>query len=662
MHDGAMQRRILPVSLAALLLLGACDGGDGGGAEAPATTSAGQVATTDDPAPADVEELLEAVADDVLLDPAQAYLDADGVLTLEGALALFSAAVTPLPDVEPAPDGDLEEMSNVLRVIQAHRAELTPEQGAVFDSVVLAGDAIDIDDVLPGPGSYRGLSTDDIQRAGAAAAQAARSHFAGKLGRTLPFPIRIVVLPETVGGMRVFGPRTLADALLMDDGGAEYCRIRVNQQKYQAGEFPFVMAHEVFHCFQFAVDEGAAGPDWVIEGTAEWAAEEFTGGNVPLSEGWARDWAATPTRPLSLRSYDAVGLYALVTEVGVPMYDYVDDLLGTPRIATVRAAAGPQLDVQWALSYAGRPSWGDPYALVAGSFSGRGAQRQLLRATVDGGPATFPNPATSRDSGAQIYSLAADGDVLVVLGKGHGGIRFDNGTELPFNGEFAGDFCLKAGGCVCENGTSTGGARRPITGQGSRSVFLGWGPQGDASPILEVQSLAQWCNDTPTPDTGASGEADGCYLGVWRTVRMNIPPVNDLPPLVGGDGMTVEFRADGTFIANYDTMEPAIAVLDEKNNVVMSFQFTGVVPGTWSVDAAGKISATGDLSGMRVVARITEPVEQEVLNMGVLELAGGLGAGGGEAGVYHVAACNGPTMTIRTVWGGGDLSIELQRV
>lgn len=646
----------------ALVVVPACsdDGGTTGAQTTETTVGAPtsvETTSTDDPVPADVEALLEVVPDDELFDPAQGYLDEDGVLTFDGALALFSAAIVPLPGVEPAPNGDVEEISNVLRVIQRHRAELTAEQSAVFDSVVLAGDALDIDDVLPGPGAYRGMSTEDIQRDASAVAQVARSHFATQLGRLLPFAIRIAVLPATVAGVPVFGPRTLADALLVEEGGTEYCRVRVNEEKYQPGEIRFVMAHEVFHCFQFAIDNGVDGPDWVVEGTAQWAAEEFTGGSVPVSEGWAARWASTPTRPISRRSYDAVGLYALVTELGVPIYDYVDDLLRSPRLATVRAAAGTQLDVEWALSYAGRPSWGDPYALAAGSFGGRGAQRQLVRATVDGGPATFPSPASSRDSGAQVYSLAADGDVLVILGDGYGGIRFDGGDAMAFTGDFAGDFCLKTGGCVCENGTPTGGAGRTIAGQGSRSVFIGWGPQGDASPILEVQSLEQWCNDVPVPDT-TGAISDGCYIGLWRTVRMNIPPVNDLPPLVGGDGMTVEFRADGTFIANYDTMQPAIAVIDDKNNVVMSFQFTGVVPGRWSVEPTGEISGSGDLTTLRVLARLIEPVEQEILNVGVLEMFGG---GAAPPGVYHVADCRGSSMTITTVWGGGNMSIELQR-
>ncbi|MGB8860233.1 MAG: hypothetical protein WCC60_13290 [Ilumatobacteraceae bacterium] len=618
-------------------------------------------AETDVAEPEDVEELLDTVADDVVFDPAQAYLDADGVLTLDGAKALFSAAFVPLPGVEPAPDGAIHEATTVLQTLEHHRSELTSEQLAVFDGVVAAGEAIDVDDVPPGAGAHRGVGTDRLLQELSAAVREARTYFATKLGRTLPFPIKVVALPAEIAGTRMFGAETLADAQLTSDASGEFCRVRVNTSKYDSRFRLFVMAHEAFHCFQFAVNDGDPGPNWVIEGTAEWAAEEYTGGANDLAAGWSNEWVISPTRPIQLRTYDAVGLYALVDELGVPMYGYVDDLLSAPRIATVRAAAGQRLDVEWALSYAGRPSWGPPYALTAGSFRGLGARRQVLRAVRDGGPVAFPSPATSRESGAQVYALAADGDVLVISGNGFGGIQFEGADQMDFTGGFAADFCLKVGGCACPNGSSTGGGGREIVGQGSRSVFVGWGPMGDASPSLEVQSLEQWCNVASLPTSSVPGQADGCITGRWTATRLNIPPAGDQPPLVGGEGMTVEFRIDGTFIANYDTMQPAFAWLDEKNNIGMETQFTGVVPGTWTVDEAGQFVGTGDTSAMRVIARLTGPAEQEVLNVSVNDLMASLGATADPVGVYHVAECAGSAMKITTTYAGGTLSIELQR-
>lgn len=647
-----MFRRALAVTFATALLLAACSSGDDGGSkDAAGSTTASQ----------DDADLLEPLADDVLLDPMQAYLDSDGVLTLEGALALFSAALVPMPGVEPAPDGDVHELSGIFAILEARRDELTPEQQEVFDRVALAGEETQVDaSASAGFGAHRRGTpiSDPVRQAVARAAAAAQGYFAGALGRALPFPIRTVVLPGTVGGERMFGDRTLADALLTSDRGGDYCRIRVNYDKYQAGDLAFVMAHEVFHCYQFAITDGEPRPDWVMEGTAEWAGEEMSGGRSGVAEGWSDEWTITPTRPLTTRTYDAVGLYALGTELNVPMYRYVDDLLRTPRLATVRNAIGERLDIEWALSYAGRESWGGKYALTAGSFSGRGPRRQFLRATVDGGPVTFPNLPGSPDSGAQVYALAADGDVLVINGNGHGGIHFDGADEAEFNGSFVGDFCLNPSGCTCPDGSTMGGAGREIVGRGSRSVFIGWGPNGDSFPNLEVQSLAQWCNAEAPTETTAS-PVDGCFIGTWQATRMNIPPVNDLPPIVGGEGMTVEFHEDGTFIANYDTMVPVVAVLDEKAGVIFEFQFTGVVPGTWAVDENNHVTGTGDISGMRVLGRITEPIQQEVMNNAIGDMAGG---GGPVAGVYHVADCSGNRLKITTVYGGGELSIELQRI
>lgn len=643
-----MFRRALAATFATAVLLAACSDDNG--------TSA----TPDSTASQDDADLLATVADDVLFDPAQAYLDEDGNLTFDGAKALFSAALTPLPGVEPAPDGDVQELTDVFMVLQAHRDELTPDQQQVFDTVALAGEETEVGgSASAGFGAHRRAATipDTVKRKISDAAASAANYYAGVMGRRLGFPIRTVVLPANVGGIPMFGDTTLADALYTSDSGGPYCRIRVNYDKYSEGELEFVMSHEVFHCFQFRITADDPVADWVMEGTAQWAAEERTGGNITLAADWSNRWATTPTRPISRRSYDAVGLYALATELNVPMYSYIDNLLRTPRIATLREAVGERLDIEWALSYAGRESWGPKYALTAGSLTGAGARRQILRATVDGGPVTFPNLPGSPDSGAQVYALAADGDVLVINGTGHGGIHFDGADEAEFNGSFVGDFCLNPSGCTCPDGSTMGGAGREIVGRGSRSVFIGWGPNGDSFPNLEVQSISQWCNAVAPTETTIE-PVGGCFIGMWQATRMNIPPVNDLPPIVGGEGMTVEFRSDGTFIANYDTMVPVVAVLDEKAGVIFEFQFTGVVPGTWAVDENNRITGTGDISAMRVLGRITEPIQQEVLNTPIGDMAGS----GAAAGVYQVADCSGNRLKITTVYGGGELSIELQRI
>ncbi|HNJ96722.1 MAG TPA: hypothetical protein PLV13_01255 [Ilumatobacteraceae bacterium] len=643
-----MFRRALAATFATALLLAAC------------SDDSGKSATPDSTASQDDADLLETVADDVLFDPAQAYFDADGNLTFDGAKALFSAALVPLPGVEPAPDGEVEELTDIFMVLQAHRDELTPEQQQVFDSVALAGEETEAGgSAAAGFGSRRRASTIPltVKRKIADAAAAAENYYAGAMGRRLGFPIRTVVLPSHVAGIRMFNDTTLADAFYTSDASGPYCRIRVNYDKYEEGELEFVMSHEVFHCFKFRITGNEPVADWVMEGTAQWAAEERTSGNITLAADWSNRWATTPTRPISRRSYDAVGLYALASELNVPLYSYVDDLLRTPRIATVRDAVGERLDIEWALSYAGRESWGAKYALTAGSFTGAGARRQILRATVDGGPVTFPNLPGSPDSGAQVYALAADGDVLVINGTGHGGIHFDGADEAEFNGSFVGDFCLNPSGCTCPDGTSMGGAGREIVGRGSRSVFIAWGPQSDSFPNLEVQSIAQWCNAVAPTETTAE-PVGGCFIGMWQATRMNIPPVNDLPPIVGGEGMTVEFRSDGTFIANYDTMVPVVAVIDEKAGIIFEFQFTGVVPGTWAVDENNRITGTGDISAMRVLGRITEPIQQEVMNTPIGDMAGS----GSAAGVYQVADCSGNRLKITTVYGGGELSIELQRI
>ncbi len=414
-----------------------------------------------------------AAASVATVDPVESFFDEEGRLPLEAAKAIFATVFAPLPGVTAAAlDGDLHESSQVLRVLLANKDQLTGEQLAVIEDV-LGPVGAPLDDLLAGSGSSAGIARDQFLRDAAAVLRESQTYFATALGRSLPFAIHVVALPEIDGAIRRFPSGVLADASLRTIDERTVCAIRLNITAVKSLLLRETAAHEMFHCYQYAIDDGR-GPAWVVEGSAEWAGAKFAG-STSVSVGWAERWVTTPNRAITRRSYDAMGLFVLGEEVGVPMFDYIDELLAAPTIATVRGRLGPELDVEWALSYAGQGGWGSAYSLATTPFSGSGPARQQVRARVNGGPAVFPLPPGDRHSGAQVYSLAAEGDVLVINANGFGGLRFDNEQELRFSGSFSADFCLLPEGCLCPDGSNVGGGGRTITATGSRSLFVGWG-------------------------------------------------------------------------------------------------------------------------------------------------------------------------------------------
>jgi hypothetical protein len=112
------------------------------------------------------------------------------------------------------------------------------------------------------------------------------------------------------------GRKVPADALALNDAGAwgvgtpAYCRVRVppTGQKLGAAALDFVLAHEVFHCFQFhLMKDWRVRTAWIIEGTADWAA--VTASQVPeaLGGGEYREYVKDPATPLFARSYSVSG-------------------------------------------------------------------------------------------------------------------------------------------------------------------------------------------------------------------------------------------------------------------------------------------------------------------------------------------------------------------
>lgn len=105
--------------------------------------------------------------------------------------------------------------------------------------------------------------------------------------------------------------------------GARGCTVEVGPLFLAASEAKqrFVLAHEVFHCYQLNLASDAtehfSRPAWLIEGGATWAgssiAEQWSGPTPEDSWLW---WLVDPKISLDERAYDAVGFFGRLAESG----------------------------------------------------------------------------------------------------------------------------------------------------------------------------------------------------------------------------------------------------------------------------------------------------------------------------------------------------------
>lgn len=636
--------------IACALVASGCVRSDTASTTVPATvgTRSGDVATA-------TSTPVEIGPGELPFDPVVEHLDANGVLTLDGALALFAATYAPLPDIEPA-SAPVEDDHSILTTLVSHRGELTAEQQVIIDLVI----------GVPGRTVFQPIRSSGHRGRPALGELAepiideARAYFADRLGRSLTIPITIADLPMYGPGGIAHFPSTDVAARATGyssspTGELDECLIQFNLDAvYDPGAFASQVAHEVFHCFQYTT--GVGRPQWVLEGQAAYAGEEYAGG-TNASRTWWPAWIRDPHRPLTERSYDAIGLYSLSAALGADPYAYFDALYATPDLSVVRAATGPALDDAWALHLANDAAWGDRYVVTGPGAPPVRGNRYNINLTLDGPPGTFSYRPGIRELGAQIYQFDAPGDIVSVASNGAtGGVRFRDGTEALFSAGTTTDFCIAPGGCVCP-----GDPPGPTVDVAGSSAFVGVGPSPGAEPIIRAISLDEWCGESASAPTVAAPTPDTCEIGTWISTSLVVPPVPGFTTVTsGGDGVVVTFGADGSFYADYDAMTPAVsqATIPDGPSASTAVTFTGALVGTWIVGADGQLVVEANGNPVGVVADLTVAGStNRILDTTLAELAGI----GGAAATFTVSLCEGSTLEVSSAYPGGSVTMVLER-
>jgi hypothetical protein len=531
-------------------------------------------------------------------------------LGLDEALSLFAAAYARVPGVKPARPAPVDG-GPVLRALLADVDRLGDRQRTVVARAV-AAPGRPLDEVLSGRGANPRL------RAAARTAREAIDTFGGERGRALSGDVKVTVLtlPYANGdGTHNFSsPRSIATAIPFGDGARPYveCRIRVNADAPLDGRAEFAdpafvssIAHEAFHCLQFEVLPFAAGaPQWVVEGAAAFAGEDFAGGSGTSANWWKR-WIEHPRRPLDRRTYDAIGFFSLLAGTTNP-YEFADALLTDPSIDSVRRRlAGSDVFDRWGVEYATQPRWGPRYRMNGpGAPPERRAPHRPIQLRVDRPAVIIGGSAVTEGLAAAPFRARIPGDVLVVTADpgDRGGIRFGDGQKTALS-DATRAYCVRPGGCVCPGRSRD---TTPATRVESNKVFIGVGPSSGGGPALAARSLGQWCQEVLVP-APPSNALDQCLVGAWTSRVYVAPGVSGARQKVrGGAGASIEFRADGTVTVDMNQTSPAVIMLTGPRGatVTTTIGYKGAGKGTWSA-ARGVVNVAGiDPSSFRVRLRV----------------------------------------------------------
>jgi hypothetical protein len=265
-----------------------------------------------------------------------------------------------------------------------------------------------------------------------------------------------------------------------------------------------VLAHEVFHCFQFMIAGEAWKnlPSWTLEATAEWAALTVTtpawNTQFPNADSrWMIVGIQNPGTALFTRTYDAVDFWGHVQDIYGDLFKRLPNVLKANGSNAIFAAAGGNAQNflnSWASSLAdgngGGPNWHltSPVAVPAG----QGVRHTDIRFNAGSPITNITVPAYT----TKHFTVQPDAGAPLVHIKINGPARFssqhDYTTELK-----DGWFCLagNAAACQCPSGEAAAAPSGFMT-DGTDELEVAGDPTTGSAGTVEYSSLDKFCKAT----------------------------------------------------------------------------------------------------------------------------------------------------------------------
>lgn len=424
--------------------------------------------------PADHEQEL------AFLEELSQLLDDDGALPLDTALGLFSTAVAPVEGATAMslPNGEIVPI--VVRRLLAAYDELSPDARSALDGFLGDRSATG-----PQAGPSRAPSDDELATRIASIVAELETRSGHDLGLT--------IRTHRVANNSAY----LAQAYMRIDEAARVCHVDVTPDAFATGDAmaTAVLAHEVWHCFQFDRHGPHLGarPLWMVEGQAEWVGEDHVGG-TEHSAAWWYAWIGSPERSLFRRSYDAIGLYAVAAQDGVGPHRRMLDMLDRSNLAAVEQLfATPADDIavnigrRLVRSASFGPDWqSDGPGIIDARRVG---QFELEVGVVHG---------VSLDVGAvaalPVEITVPEGEIAWLrIVSGTGAVQLPGAPRVALAQGEDGWWCLRPEGCTCPDGSTPGGGEPMPASPGVGAVGLGRSTVGPLEVIGRLLTLEDAC-------------------------------------------------------------------------------------------------------------------------------------------------------------------------
>mgnify|MGYP001571002866 FL=1 len=563
--------RSVKLLLVGALLVAACSGGERSG------TTFGSATTTTLPEADPV--VITGDFNNLGLEGTPAILHrsraATGFLAFQDALDLFAAIYGDVPGAdrsrfEPGPRDGTMAVRNVFRIWD----ELTPEQrdsvlallGLVEGEAVAGSVAQAEPAVYLTPEARAVLQTEDQVLV---VAESIRDEIAGQVGIDLSLRLDIDIRESyPVAGEAIPLGGGVPFSLPFDT-----CRVIVRIPPAPEERLTTTIAHEMFHCFQYASpDDSDNVPDWIIEGQAQWVGARIGGPDEDVHQ-TIEQWFRGSTASLFARSYDAIGFYFAIEQAGVNPWTVMLDMLGRSNAAAVAVTGlSPTEAVRWmgtTDAHADLP----PALPVSGIWQIAAPEpaagiRDPQTVTEDAPYSRERGMPEYSSFGGWVFSLEED-VVTVTVAASSGALEFFDKPAIEFEGPYLGKFCLRPEGCRC------GPDDAPELMEGTDRMILGIGSLGgDGSASLDVSVSVE------VEDIDDGGFADGHWEGELVSTPITIS-ASGAVLRVNPQAAPFEFDVtDGVVTGTYAVvMEQRIDMPDLVAEGVG--QISGIVSGCW---------------------------------------------------------------------------------
>ena len=250
-----------------------------------------------------------------------AQIRPDGSVSKATAEQAFVLAYGPLPGVRvppgpkvAIPSGTLAEewIVSYLRQLTSRQRQVVERKLGIALPTRLAHDAYADDPGFKPDSTIQAFANQFIPK------------YAALLGHPLGLTVIAGITTTVVKGPK--GADALADATPFNaqdsygSGVPASCRVRVTPlgDAQTSAYLQLIVAHEVFHCFQFEIRGSGAWsmPDaWITEGTADWAALTVDPVSYAIGGINITNYLLSAKTPLYQRAYDAVGFWGHAEDV-----------------------------------------------------------------------------------------------------------------------------------------------------------------------------------------------------------------------------------------------------------------------------------------------------------------------------------------------------------